>query len=69
MIEVACPVVRPPQNNREHPEGQDEGRHKKHFSNRHDLLLLLMLPADILAESCSTALIGIKFPEPGDYVL
>jgi hypothetical protein len=60
VIEVACPAVCPSQDNREHPEGHDERCYKKHFSSRHDLLLLLLLPADILAESCSAALIGIK---------
>jgi len=58
-------MVCPSQDNREHPEGHDERCHKKHLSCRHHLLPLL-LPADILAESCSVALIGIKSTESDD---
>jgi hypothetical protein len=60
-------AVCPSQDYREHPEGHDERYHKERFSSRHDLLLLLLLPARILAESCSGALIGIKSSEPGHF--
>src|SRR5262245_47992185 len=69
VIEVACPTVRPAQYNREHSERHDEGCHKKHFSSGHDLLPLLPLPAEILPESRSVALIEIKFPESVDWDL
>jgi hypothetical protein len=41
-IEVAGLLVCPAQHKREHPEGNDERRHKKHVSSRHDLLPLLL---------------------------
>jgi hypothetical protein len=48
-MEASSPAVCPAQRNREHPEGHDKACHKNHFSNRHDLLPLRLLPADILA--------------------
>jgi hypothetical protein len=65
VIEIARPAICPSQDNREHPEGHDEYRHKKNLSSRHDLLPLLLLPAEILAEPCSIALIEIKSLEAG----
>jgi len=67
VIKIACPAVRPAQHNCEHPEGHDEGCHEKHFSSRHDLLPLLLLPAVTLPESRSVALIEIKSRETVDW--
>jgi len=66
VIEVACSAFPPTQHNREDPERDDKAYHEKHFSSRHDLLPLLLLPAEILAWSCSAALIGIKSLAPGN---
>jgi len=61
---MAGPAVRPAQHDREHSEGDDECCHKEHFSCRHDLLLLLPIPADMLAERHPVALIRINSSGP-----